>query len=53
MDSGDFPGGLVVKDSVLPVQGARVQPLIRELDPMCHNQDVEQPNEFLKMLFGF
>ena len=29
---GDFPGGPVAK-TVLPMQGAQVQPLIRELDP--------------------
>ena len=30
----DFPGGAVVK-TVLPRQGARVQSLVRELDPTC------------------
>ena len=24
-------------DSVLPMQGAQVQSLVRELDPMCHS----------------
>ena len=30
----DFPGGLMV---MLPMQGAWVRPLVRELDPACHN----------------
>ena len=34
MDNWDFPGGPVVK-TVPPVQGARVQLLVRELDPRC------------------
>ena len=29
--------------SVLPVQGAQVRSLVRELDPMCHNQDRVHP----------
>ena len=33
----DFPGGPVAKTSLLPVQGARVRSLVRELDPTCHN----------------
>ena len=33
----DFPGGPVVKTPLLPVQGARVQFLVRELDPTCHS----------------
>ena len=34
MDNWDFPGGPVVK-TVPPMQGARVQLLVRELDPRC------------------
>ena len=34
----DFPGGPVVK-TTLPMQGARVRSLVRELDPTCHNKD--------------
>ena len=30
----DFPGG---PDSTLPMQGAWVQSLVRELDPTCHD----------------
>ena len=33
---GDFPGGPVAK-TVLPVRGACVQSLVKELDPACHN----------------
>ena len=33
---GDFPGGPVVK-TALPVQGAWVQSLVRELDPTYRN----------------
>ena len=32
----DFPGGPVAK-TVLPVQGAWVKSLVRELDPTCRN----------------
>ena len=32
----DFPGGPAA-DSTLPVQEARVQSLVKELDPACHN----------------
>ena len=32
----DFSGDPVA-ESALPMQGALVQPLIRELDPTCHN----------------
>ena len=32
----DFPCGPLVK-TVLPMQGARVLALVRELDPACHN----------------
>ena len=34
--SRDFPGGTVAK-TVLPVQGAWVRPLVRELDLICHS----------------
>ena len=34
----DFPGGPVAK-TVLPMLGAQVQSLVRELDPMCYNQE--------------
>ena len=34
---GDFPGGSMAK-TALPVQGAQVHSLVRELDPTCHNQ---------------
>ena len=33
----DFPDGSVAKDSVLLRQGAQVQSLVMELDPVCHN----------------
>ena len=32
----DFPGSPVVK-TLLLLQGAQVQSLVRELDPNCHN----------------
>ena len=31
--SWNFPGGPVTKESTLPMQGAWVRPLLRELDP--------------------
>ena len=34
--SRDFPGGPVTK-TVLPMQGAWVPPLVREVDPTCCN----------------
>ena len=34
--SRDFPGGPVVK-TVLPMQGPQVQPLVRAMEPICHN----------------
>ena len=34
--AADFLGGPVVK-TVLPVQGAQVRSLVRELDPACCN----------------
>ena len=34
----DFPG-CPAADCVLPMQGAQVQSLPRELDPSCHNED--------------
>ena len=34
------------QDSVLPMQGAWVRSLVRELDPTCHNQDLVQPNAY-------
>ena len=33
---GNFPGGAGTKTE-LPVQGARVQSLVREIDPTCRN----------------
>ena len=33
---GNFPGGPVA-DSPLPLQGAQVRSLVRELDPVWHN----------------
>ena len=33
----DFPGGPLAKDSELPMQGAQVQSLVRELDLTCCN----------------
>ena len=32
----DFPGSSVAQTSELPVEGAQVQSLARELDPTCH-----------------
>ena len=32
-----FPGGLAANTLEFPMQGARVQSLVRELDPTCHN----------------
>ena len=32
----DLPGGPVAK-TLLPMQGAWIQSLARELDPLCHN----------------
>ena len=32
----DIPGGPVAK-TVLPIEGAQVQSLVRELDPTCCN----------------
>ena len=38
------------QDSKLPMQGVRVQPLVRELDPTCCNKDPVQLNIYtLKM----
>ena len=37
--SGDFPGGPVAK-TLLPMQGAWIQSLIRELDSACHNEKI-------------
>ena len=39
LTTGSLRTSLVVQllDSMLPKQGARVQPLVRELDPTCHN----------------
>ena len=37
----DFPGGLEA-DSALPMPGARVWPLDRELDPTCRNQTTKK-----------
>ena len=34
---GDFPGGPEAYDSVLPMKGAQVQFLVRELEAMCFN----------------
>ena len=36
-DPGDFPGGPSRKGSVLPMQGAGVQSLVRQLDPTRGN----------------
>ena len=36
--SGDFPGDAVVKTLELPMQGAQVRSLVRELDPTCMPQ---------------
>jgi len=43
--SRDFPGGAVFKTSLLPVHGAWVRSLVRELDSTCHNEDTVQPNK--------
>ena len=45
----DFPGGPVA-DSALPVQGAWVQSLVRELDPAYHNKTQAEPNKQTKNL---
>ena len=37
MEYEDFPGGREAKTLCIPVQEARVQPLIRELDLTCHS----------------
>ena len=34
---GDVPGGSLAKIPVLPMQGAWVRSLVRELDPTCHS----------------
>ena len=34
------------------MQGAWVQSLVRELDPMCHNEDLVQPNLKKKKKLG-
>ena len=34
----DFSGGSVVQ-TVLPMQWAWIQSLVKELDPTCHNRD--------------
>ena len=34
---GDFPGSPVAKPPLLPMQGAQVRSLVRELDPTCCN----------------
>ena len=33
----DFPGGPLAKDSELPMRGAQVQSLVREVGPTCCN----------------
>ena len=33
--------------TALPVQGAQVHSLVRELDPTCHNQDPEHPDKYI------
>ena len=38
-----FSGSTVVKTSMLPMQGAQVQPLVREVDPTCH---IARPKHF-------
>ena len=35
--AGIFPGCPVAEDSMLPVQQAQVQSLVRQLDPTCRN----------------
>ena len=46
--TGDFPGGPGAK-TALSVQGARVQSLIRELDPTCCNYDSVPPNKSINI----
>ena len=33
------------EDSAFPMQGAQGRSLVRELDPICHNEDLVQPNK--------
>lgn len=49
---GDFLSP--VAKTPLSMQGARVQSLVRELDPTCHSQDPSQLDKlkFLKKVFG-
>ena len=43
-------GGSPVAKTLLPVQGARVQSLVRKLDPTC-NSDLAQPSKLNKHFF--
>ena len=46
--TGDFPGGPGAK-TALSMQGARVQSLIRKLDPTCCNYDSVPPNKSINI----
>ena len=37
---------------MLPMQGAQVPSLVRELDPACRNYDPVQPNKYFFFLIG-
>ena len=36
----DFPGGPVAKTPELPMQGAQIGPLLRELDRTCYHRNI-------------
>ena len=48
----DFPGGPVAK-TVLPMHGAWVPSLVRELDPTCHATTKTQCSQIKKLFFNF
>ena len=47
---GDVPGRPWAEIPGLPMQGAWVLSLVRELDPACHSWDLVQPNKLIQYI---
>ena len=47
---GDVPGRPRAEIPGLPMQGAWVLSLVRELDPACHSWDLVQPNKLIQYI---